>query len=119
MESPILIVEDDKAVRESLRMLLETYGYAVEEFASGEALLSYRDLAGGGCVILDLVLPGASGLETLERLRARKVGLPVVVISGRVGRGARAAAERLDAAAFFDKPINTDALLSTLRRLVP
>ncbi|CAH1659809.1 Response regulator receiver domain-containing protein [Chelatococcus asaccharovorans] len=117
VKSPILIVEDDKAVRDSLRMVLEIYGYAVEVFASGEALLTYKGLGGSRCVILDVNLPGASGLETLARMHSEKIAVPAIVVSGRANRDARAQAEKLKALAFFDKPIDIDALLSTLHAL--
>ena len=75
MKSPILIVEDDTAVRDSLRMVLEIYGYAVEIFASGEALLAYEDLGDSHCVILDVNLPGQADWKPWR-------GVRIVVISG-------------------------------------
>jgi two-component system response regulator FixJ len=110
----ILIVEDDKAVRHSLRMVLETYGYEVEEFASGEELFDQGQLERSGCVILDVNLPGASGLETLEKMRAMNFALPAIVVSGRGGRNLHERAKGLNAIAFFDKPVDIDALLAAI-----
>lgn len=110
----IFIVDDDDAVRDSLRTLLETFGLPVQDFASAEAFLTDADVSMGTCVILDVNLPGAGGLELLERLRRERPGLPVVMISGRADASARTRAIELGAAAFLDKPIAFD----TLRRVI-
>nr|WP_281380094.1 response regulator [Prosthecomicrobium pneumaticum] len=125
----IVIVEDDKAVRESLRMVLETYGYAVEDFASGEAFLDQQEIGDDRFVVIDAGLPGASGLETLARMRARNggletlarmrarnVGLPSVVVSARSDDEMARRARRAGALALLDKPIDIDALLRAIER---
>jgi two-component system, LuxR family, response regulator FixJ len=106
----IFIVDDDDAVRDSLRTLLETFGLPVQDFASTEAFLADAEVSMGTCVILDVNLPGAGGLELLERLRRERPSLPVVMISGRADAAARARAIELGAAAFLDKPIAFDTL---------
>lgn len=112
----IVIVEDDKAVRDSLRMVLETYGYAVEEFPTGEAFLDQERLDGERFVVLDVGLPGASGLEVLRRMRARQVALPTVVVSAREGAVMEEEALRFGALALLDKPIDIDALVAAIER---
>src|SRR6185369_3292941 len=76
-ESEILIVDDDAAVRDSLRALLESSGFAVREFASAMALLQAAGPSTGGCVIADVRMPDMDGLALQEELTRRQVGLPV------------------------------------------
>ncbi|MFI5011156.1 MAG: response regulator transcription factor [Hyphomicrobiales bacterium] len=111
MKPTVYIVEDDEANRSSLREVLEIYGYSVVTFATGEDFLDRAEMSGRGCVILDVNLPGASGLEVLQRLRSRQVSIPAVIVSGRATADMRAQASRLEALAFFEKPIDIDELV--------
>ncbi|WP_159587484.1 response regulator [Chelativorans xinjiangense] len=114
LKPTILVIEDDKAVRDSLRMVLELYGYEVDEYSSGEELLAHGVQNDGACVILDVNLPGANGLNVLEKLRAMDNPVPAIVVSGRATEEVHAQAKRLNALAFFDKPIDIDALIAVL-----
>lgn len=109
----ILIVEDEKAARQSLRMVMEAYGYQVKEYASGEEFVSDQPDE-SGCLILDVNLPRASGLEILRQLRAMGRSVPTVLVSGNATKESRIEAARLNALAFFDKPIDIDALLAAI-----
>ncbi|WP_163273095.1 response regulator transcription factor [Chelativorans alearense] len=118
MKPTILIVEDDRATRHSLRMVLEVYGYTVKDFASAEDMA--EELPDPrSCLILDVNLPGASGLETLGRLRASGSSIPAVLVTGRPSDKLRDEAAHLDALAFFEKPINIDALLEAIESIRP
>ncbi|QPC42654.1 response regulator [Kaustia mangrovi] len=117
MKPTILIVEDDKAVRESLRMVLEVYGYTVEEFATGEDLIERAEPVDGACIILDIHLPGASGIETLERLRAHSGPFNAILVSARATDRMQNDARRLHALALFSKPVDIDRLLGTISAL--
>jgi two-component system response regulator FixJ len=75
----ILIVDDDEAVRDSLRLLLECEGYETRKFASGREFVAAGGAGEGDCLILDVNMPGMSGIEILETMRMH----PVIVISGR------------------------------------
>src|SRR5690348_1095902 len=78
----ICIIDDDAAVRDALRVLLESHGWTVEDFASTDEFLARRRrIAGGALLILDQHLPGASGLEFLSTHGAQ-LGLPVILITG-------------------------------------
>ncbi|WP_439815054.1 response regulator transcription factor [Zavarzinia sp. CC-PAN008] len=110
----VVVVEDDQAVRESLRMLLELDGYMVRDFATGEAMLAAHDLEQSCCVILDVDLPGASGLETLRRLRARAFDRPAIFMTGRPSPALQVEARRLSAQACFAKPVDIDAMLQAI-----
>lgn len=112
----IVIVEDDKAVRESLRMVLETYGYAVEDFATGEAFLDQKEIGGERFVVIDNGLPGVSGIEALRQMRRRNVALPAVIVSGGATANLVTQARRVGALALLDKPIDIDALLRAIEK---
>jgi FixJ family two-component response regulator len=112
----IHIVEDDLAIRESLKLLLETRGYKVDAFESGEELLARGDNTKCGCVVLDVNLPGASGFEVLAQLRQQGVTTPAIFMSGRADPSMMTQAERAQAVAFFAKPVAPSALLSAIAR---
>ncbi|MEQ8393567.1 response regulator [Thalassobaculum sp.] len=114
LKRTLLIVEDDQAVRDSMRMVLEIYGYSVEVFGTGEDFMAQADLSADCCVILDVNLPGASGLGVLEQLRSRGCLVPAVIVSALSTDEIRARAKRLNALAFFDKPVNVDCLISAI-----
>ena len=113
MKPRMLIVDDDGAARHSLRIVLEAYGYSVRDFASAEDL-AQDPMGADSCLILDVDLPGASGLDMLRRLRALGSRVPVVLVSGCATDTIRAEAACLEALAFFEKPIDIDALLRTI-----
>lgn len=116
MKPTILIIEDDTAARHSLRMVLETYGYRVRDFAAAEDF-AREPLDPRSFLVLDINLPGASGLETLRRLRAAGSSIPAVLVSGRASDVLQAEAAHLNALAFFDKPIDIDALLAAIKSI--
>ena len=114
MKPIICIVEDDTAVRESLKLVLEVNGYGVEEFETGHALLTRGDFARLACIVMDVNLPGESGLQTLERLRNQAVTTPVFIVTARADDSVRRESKRLNAAAFFEKPVPARALLEAI-----
>jgi CheY-like chemotaxis protein len=72
MSSTILIVDDEKNIRRTVRMVLEGEGFGVEEASSGEEALARLPDVGADVMLLDVQLPGISGLETIERLAAMR-----------------------------------------------
>jgi len=110
----IYIVDDDDAVRDSLRLLLIAMGFTVADFASGAAFFARAAPDQGKCLILDVNLPGSNGLEILAELRAAGSELPVVMVSGGGDAAVKRRAADLGAAAFLDKPVAFDLLRSTL-----
>jgi two-component system, LuxR family, response regulator FixJ len=116
-DAMVFVVEDDEAVRDSLRLLLESYGLAVEDYGSVEEFTeSYRP-QGRDCLILDHNLPGASGLDFLGA-RGAAVDLPVILITGRGDPSARARALELGVAAYLEKPLDDQALIAAIRSAV-
>ena len=113
----ITIVEDDAAIRESLKLLLETRGYDVDVFSSGDELLANLDFAQCACMIFDVNLPGQNGFEVVAKLRKQGVTTPVIFMSGRANAAMRVQAQSAKAVGFFDKPVRPADLLATVAKV--
>jgi two-component system, NtrC family, nitrogen regulation response regulator NtrX len=116
----VLVVDDEKNIRRTLEMVLSGEGYHVLEACSAEEALTKLsnprepvDLA-----IFDLKLPGMSGLEALEKLRADEVDTPVIVISGHATVHDAVAAIKLGASDFFEKPLNRERVLVSVQNCI-
>ena len=117
-ETTIYVVDDDEAVCDSLRVLLELNGLNVAAYGSAEDFLRGPSLPGNGnrgCMLLDLDLPGMGGLDLLRLLRRNGSRLPVVVITGR-GASALGQAAEAGALAVLEKPFLDGALMSCIER---
>lgn len=112
----IFVIEDDGEVRSSTRLFLEALGYAVVEFDSAETLLAAPDAGEADCLVLDYQLPGLSGLDLLEILRARAIRAPAIIVSGNGFRMQSRAAE-LGVMAVLRKPLAADALSQWLEEI--
>ena len=106
----VYVVEDDGAVSDSLRVLLESEGFTVAVFASAEALLSETQPDGAGCLLLDGHLPGMSGHELLEVLRRERMEIAVVLMSGDPDPRMLRAADR-HGVPLLRKPVAAEELL--------
>src|SRR5256885_1437928 len=78
----VFVVDDDEAVRESLRWLVRSVGLAVQAYASGEEFLRAFDADRPGCLVLDVRMPGMSGLELQQQLAARNCRIPMIMLTG-------------------------------------
>jgi FixJ family two-component response regulator len=118
MVSRIYIVDDDQAVRQSLRALLELYDFEVQDFGSGEVFLnSYAD-DGQSCAVLDIHMPGLTGMDVLHYLRETDQSqLPVILMTGRDNRELRGQASALGASCYLEKPVDIDRLLEVVASL--
>ena len=114
----IYVVDDDEAVRASLRALLETAGYRTRVFESGIALLDDAHIGLGACVVLDVKMPGLDGLEVQRRLNERGVTLPVVILTGHGDIALAVRAMRAGACDFLEKPVSRDRLLESIARAI-
>jgi FixJ family two-component response regulator len=116
--APVYVVDDDEAVRDSLQTLLQSEGIAAHGFATSVAALAAIEACRPACLVLDLHLPGVSGLDLLRMLGARGFDVPVVMISGRIDRGARTRALASGAAALLHKPLDHAELVGAIRGVV-
>ena len=112
----IFIVDDDVGVLDSLRLLLECEGFDAREFASCEEFLNTGGADEGDCLILDVHIPGMSGIELLETIRRRGDMLPVIVITGRIDAMTTNRARAAGALAIVEKPYQPEELLCLVRR---
>jgi len=115
MAKDVLIVDDEGNIRRMLRALLESEGHGVREAGTAEEALAEAEGAPPEVVLLDLMLPGMSGLEALGRFGDVAPGSPVVMMSGRATLSDAVAATRMGAFHFFEKPLAPESVLATVR----
>jgi two-component system, LuxR family, response regulator FixJ len=109
--STVFIVDDTSAVRDSLKVMLEAADLEVETYPSAEAFLAAHRAGEGGCLILDLKLPGASGLELQVALQQRNIHLPIIFLTGHADVRASVRAIKAGAVDFLLKPTSGAELL--------
>jgi two-component system response regulator MprA len=114
----ILVVDDERAVRESLRRALELEGYQVELAADGEEALVRLSAAPADAAILDVLMPGIDGLEVCRRLRAEGNAVPVLMLTARAEVDSRVAGLDAGADDYLPKPFALAELLARLRALL-
>jgi len=114
--SSICIVDDDGAVRESLRVLLERQGWKVFCYPNAEIFLSRASLGDCGCLVLDQVLPGLTGLQVLQILREKRLLIPTIVLTGDSDPLLPVKATIAGALAVLDKPVPSGVLLAEIRQ---
>jgi two-component system, NtrC family, nitrogen regulation response regulator NtrX len=115
MKSRILVIDDEAAIRDSLRMTLEYEGYEFVGAATGQEGLALAERETPDLVILDVKMPGMDGIEVLDRLRSMNETLPVVVVSGHGTIGTAVEATKKGAFDFIEKPFATERVLVSLR----
>lgn len=117
--SPLIqVVDDDEAVREALALLIGTVGLRVATWAHPDTFLAGFDREAIGAIVLDVRMPGLSGLAVLERLRTEGVDQPVVMLTGHGTVEMCRRAFKQGAAEFLEKPVDDDLLLDTLHQAV-
>jgi FixJ family two-component response regulator len=114
----VYVVDDDASVREALTRLLRSAGWGVAAFADGDAFLAGIDESRPGCLLLDVTMPGLTGPQVHDALRARGLALPVIFLTGNgsVSDGVRAM--KHGALDFMEKPVDADALLPAIEEAV-
>lgn len=115
--STVYIVDDDEAVRDSLRWLLEANNYRVRAFPSGESFLAEYDEKRPGVLIVDVRMPGMSGLELQEQLIARKSTMPIVFITGHGDVPMAVSTIKKGAIDFLEKPFDETDLRVIVGRM--
>lgn len=112
--SLVAVVDDDESVRESLPDLLREFGFAVRAFPSAEEFLGSDSVGEARCLILDIAMPGMTGLELQHELKLRGHEIPIIFITAQNDEGVRARAFEQGATEFLLKPFSDTALLSAL-----
>ena len=118
MSNSILIVDDERGIRETLRGVLEDEGFDVETVASGETCLKAAETINFDCILLDVWLPKIDGLETLKRLREEGNDAAVVMISGHGNIETAVNATKLGAFDFIEKPLSIEKTVLTVRNAI-
>ena len=114
--SLVSVVDDDESVRESLPGLLQEFGFAVRAFSSAEEFLASGCIDQTNCLILDVAMPGLTGLELQLVLKLRGQPIPIVFITGSRDEGVRLKAMAKGAVACLFKPISDTVLVETLHQ---
>ena len=114
----IFVVDDDKSVRDSLRRLLTSVGLSVEAFPTAQAFLSRPRPDTPGCVVLDVRLPGLSGLDLQRELAGTDAPLPIVFLTGHGDIPMSVRAMKAGAVEFLTKPFREQELLDAIRQAI-
>ena len=117
--SPLIhLIDDDEAVRTSLALLIGTVGLRVQAWADPQAFMAGFDRQGIGAIVLDVRMPGISGLAVLDQLVAQGVDQPVIMLTGHGTVEMCRRAFKAGAAEFLEKPVDDEALLEALQNAV-
>ena len=117
-EPTVILVDDDDSVRDALKWLIESVDLHVDTYASATEFLESFDPTASGCLVLDVRMPGMSGLELQENLAAHNCGLPVLIITGHADVAMCVRAFEGGAFAFLEKPINQQNLLEQVQKAI-
>lgn len=118
MFNSILIVDDERGIRETLRGVLEDEGFETEAVGSGEDCLKSAESNNFDCILLDVWLPKIDGLETLKKLREQGNDSAVVMISGHGNIETAVNATKLGAFDFIEKPLSLEKTVLTVRNAI-
>ncbi|MBT8332709.1 MAG: response regulator transcription factor [Desulfobacterales bacterium] len=112
----VFVVDDDPSIRESLSLLLNSAGYDVKTFASAKEFLeSERGTPGPTCLLLDVKMPGLSGLDLQKELKSRNITIPIIFITGHGDIPMSVQAMKKGAVDFLPKPFDDDHLLDAVK----
>src|SRR6516165_12293003 len=114
----IFVVDDDPAVRETLSVVLSTGGYEVICFADGAALLAVARDRSPACILLDVHIPGKSGLDILKELSARNHPAPIIIISGKGDIAMAVDAIKSGALDFIEKPFSGSDVVARVEEVL-
>lgn len=118
LKPTVFVVDDDEAVRDSLRWLVRSVGLEVTTASSAAEFLDRFDPDQPGCVVLDIRMPGMSGLELLTRLQELGATLPVIIITGHGDVPMAVRALKAGAMEFIEKPFNDQVLLDCIHKAI-
>ncbi len=110
------VIDDDAALRDSIRMFLANEGLEVKMFASADAFLGALEPGRAGCLVTDVKMPGMTGMELLAEIAELKIALPVIVITGHADVPLAVQAMKRGAVDFLEKPFQAQVLIEAVRR---
>jgi FixJ family two-component response regulator len=113
----ISVIDDDPSMSRMLQRVIAAEGFGVARFASAEQFLDSAALAESACLILDVNLPGMSGIDLQQHLNDSGHQIPIIFISGQADETIKRRVLEAGAAGFFNKPFSIDSLLATVRAL--
>jgi FixJ family two-component response regulator len=120
IEGPLVsVVDDDDAVREALSDVLREFGFVVQVFSSAEAFLAFDGMERTACLVLDIAMPGMTGLELQRELKRRGHQIAIVFITAHADRTLRPRVLAAGAAECLFKPFTETALLEAVRAALP
>ena len=111
----VAVVDDDRSIQSALKDLLESVGLLPECFGSAEEFLASGQLNRTGCLVLDIRMPGISGLELQARLKAEGSQIPIIFITARGDTKMKTQAMNAGALEFLSKPFDDEVLLERVR----
>ena len=111
----VFVVDDDQAIRSSLKWLIESVAMQVKTFESANAFIENYYPGRSGCLLLDVRMPGMSGLELQEYLTEQRITIPVIIITGHGDVPMAIRAMKAGAVDFIEKPFNDELLLESIR----
>ena len=118
-DAPVIaIVDDDESFREALERFLGTFAFRVRTFASGEEFLQSSELGFVACLLLDLVMPGMSGLEVKHQLGARGLRIPTVFVTAHADDEVQPHLLAAGAIAIIPKPVDQQMLLRVVQNVL-
>ena len=115
---PVIVVDDDAAVRNSLKFALELEGFDVRVYEGGPEMLADDGLNSGGCLVVDQYMPAMTGVELVDRLRERYVDIPAILITGKASDELRLSAALSGIRQVLEKPLEDGALLEGIRSAI-
>lgn len=114
----VYVVDDDNAMRRGIAFLIQTAKLPVKEFDSGQAFLDFYHSTMRGCLLLDVRMPGMSGLELQEMLRSKQINIPVIIITAYADVPMAVRAMHGGAFDFFEKPFNDNKLIDRVKQAI-
>lgn len=117
-DAVVCVVDDDPAIRKSLRWLIESVGLTVEAFESAREFLDAYDPEKPGCIVLDVRMPGMNGLELQEKLRDMHSQIPIIIVTGYGDVPMAVRAVKSGAVEFLEKPVSDQLLLGHIQQAI-
>ena len=118
MQSTVYVVDDDKLARESLEWLIDSVGLPVKTFDSGQAFIDFYEKDLVGCIVLDVRMPGISGMDLHVKLKQEGCNLPVIIMTGHADVDMAVRAMKAGVYDFIEKPYNDSLMLERIQSAI-